>query len=171
MNRFFIPALSLLAACSSNTGSQAQNTAAGNQTVATANASSGTANMRTGFYFLAEKGKGIAMHKEQSDEIFTLSPVPFASVDNISSTKMEKSHLRDGDYTELCVTFDKKGTADLAAGTGNPLQPRIAVVIAGKLLYVVENRTSIRTGIMCVGLVGYSEQQMQDMRDAVDHKK
>ena len=129
-----------------------------------------TTYMPTGFYFVAEKGKGINMRLEKSDEIYTISPLPFAAVENIWKTKLEKM-LKDGDYTELCLTFDAKGTEDLAKGTGNPLYPKIAVIIANRLLYVVENTTSIKTGIMCVALVGYSEQEMENMRKCINIKR
>ncbi|MFC0515988.1 hypothetical protein ACFFGT_17330 [Mucilaginibacter angelicae] len=130
-----------------------------------------TTYMPTGFYFLAEKGNGISMREEKSDEIYTISPLPFASVKNISKVKFEKVQLQEGGYTNLCMTFDDTGTKDLAKGTGNPLYPKIAVIIANKLLYVVENRTSIKTGIMCVALLGYSEKEMDEMRNSIDIKR
>ncbi|HEX8023036.1 hypothetical protein [Mucilaginibacter sp.] len=130
-----------------------------------------TTYMPTGFYFLAEKGKGISMREEKSDDIYTISPLPFASVKNISKVKFEKVQLQQGAYTNLCMTFDDTGTKDLAKGTGNPLHPKIAVIIANKLLYVVENGTSIKTGIMCVVLLGYSEKEMEEMRNAIDIKR
>ncbi|MDB4920049.1 MAG: hypothetical protein JWQ54_2032 [Mucilaginibacter sp.] len=130
-----------------------------------------TTYMPTGFYFLAEKGKGIDMREEKSDEIYTISPLPFASVKNISKVKFEKVQLREGEYTELCMTFDDTGTKNVAKGTGNPQHPKIAVIIANRLLYVVENRTSIKTGIMCVALLGYSEKEMEEMRNSIDIKR
>lgn len=130
-----------------------------------------TTYMVTGFYFLAEKGKGINMRKDKSDEIYAISRLPFASVENVSKAKLETTHLKDGDYTGLCMTFDNKGTKDLEEGTGNPLHPKIAVVVANRLLYVVENKTSIKTGIMCLGLAGYSEKEMEEMRNSVDMKR
>jgi hypothetical protein len=188
MNRFLLLSLMvLITACAANTrSSNAENQVdtAGKKTAGTTSAPRLLALIKateqkpisstyipTGFYFLAEKGKGIDMRKEQSAEIYTISLVPFASVENIIKTKFEKTHLKNGDYTELCMTFDNKGTKDLAKGTGNPSHPKIAVVIANRLLYVVENTTSIKTGIMCVGLIGYSEQEMEKMRDSVDIKR
>ncbi len=171
MNRLYLLAFLLLAACSSNNEHITNNTA-GNSTGSTVNNNiADSTYMRTGFYFLADSGKGVSMHKDKSGETYTIDPIPFASVDNISKAELDKNHLNKGDYTELCLTFDKKGTVDLAEGTGNPLHPKIAAIVANRLLFVVDNRTSIKTGVMCVGLVGYSEQDMQEMRIAVDHKK
>ena len=130
-----------------------------------------TTYMPTGFYFLAEKGKGVNMLREKSNEIYTISPLPFASVENISKTKLEKTHLNESDYTELCMTFDNKGTKDLAEGTGNPLHPKIAVVVANRLLYVVDNTAPIKTGVMCGGLVGYSDEEMKIMQISPDNKR
>jgi hypothetical protein len=130
-----------------------------------------TTYMPTGFYFLAEKGKGISMREDKSNEIYTISPLPFASVKNISKTKFEKGQLQKGEYTALCMTFDDTGTKNLAKGTGNPLHPKIAVIIANRLLYVVESRTSIKTGIMCVALLGYSEKEMEEMHNSIDIKR
>ena len=130
-----------------------------------------TTYMPTGFYFLVEKGKGISMREEKSDEIYTISPLPFASVENISKTKLEKKHLKDEHFTDLCLTFDDKGTEDLAKGTGNPLHPKIAVIVANRLLYVAENTMSIKTGIMHVVLIGYSQKEMEKMLNSIDIKR
>jgi len=130
-----------------------------------------TTYMRTGFYFLAEKNEGIDMRLEKSNEIYTISRLPFASVINISEANLEKSHLDGKDYMELIMTFDKKGTNDLAKGTGNPLHPKIAVVVANRLLYVLENATSVKSGIMSVLLDGYSGQEIEAMLDSIKNKR
>jgi hypothetical protein len=172
MNLNTLPLLAilfLLTACYSNVNKTKDNHSAKNQTNTPSYID--TRYMSTGFYFLAEKGKGVNMRRERSDEIYTISPLPFASVENLSKTELKKKHLKDGDYTELCMMFNNKGTKDLAEGTGNPLHPNIAIIIANKLLYVVENTTSIKTGVMCVGLVGYSEQEMKKMKISADNKR
>jgi len=69
------------------------------------------------------------------------------------------------------LTFDDQGTKDIEEGTGNSMHPKIAVVIANKLLYVVENTSKIKTGIMCIALIGYSEQEMEAMRHSVENKR
>lgn len=48
----------------------------------------------------------------------------------LTDTTLEKDEI----YTELRMKFNEKGTQDLAAGTGNTLQARIAVVICNTLL-------------------------------------
>ncbi|SRR5258706_8446714 len=130
-----------------------------------------TAYVQTGFYFLSKTQDGIRMRKENSNEIYTITRVPFASASNIIKTELKRTKLKDGIYTELCMVFDAKGTKDLDKGTGNPLHPKIAVVIANKLMYVVDNSVNIKTGVMCIGLVGYSEQEMEAMQKVVDHKR
>lgn len=126
--------------------------------------------MLTGFYFLTDGKDGIRKKQEASDKVYSLSPTPFASVRNIVQTRLETTKLSSGDYTELCLIFDAKGTRGLEEGTGDELHPKIAAVIAGRLLYVVDNTHKIKTGVMCVGLVGYSEEEMSAMKQAVDRK-
>ena len=161
--------LMFITACSSNSTQTVESSTAKNKISNVHGKLIDSTYMRTGFYFLAEKG--ISMHLDKSNEIYTISPSPFASVENVIKTKIEKTQLKNGDYTELCMTFDKIGTENLTEGTGNPLHPKIAVVVANHLLYVVENTTSIKTGVMCVGLVGYSEKEMEEMRHSVDIKR
>jgi hypothetical protein len=127
--------------------------------------------LRTGFYFLSSSLTGANKKKEQSENIYRLETTPFASVENIISTKLERTKTDHGTYTELCMTFDSTVRSKLADGTGNSLHPQIAVIINNKLLYVVDNNAKIITGVMCVGLVGYSEKEMQGMKEAVDEKK
>ena len=126
--------------------------------------------VKTGFYFLASGSKAIRMRSDFSDKIYSIDSVPFVSVANIEYTKLTTTRLPDGDYTELCLTFDSKGTKDLEDGTGNVLHPKIATVIAGKLLYVTDNIYKIRSGKMCIGLTGYSEDDMKEIKRAVDQK-
>jgi hypothetical protein len=130
-----------------------------------------TTHVHTGFYFLTdEEMDGIKMKKEGSNEFYSLAKIPFASVINIKQTELQTTKLEDGDYTEICLTFDNKGTKDLEEGTGNILHPKIAIVIAGKLLYVVDNNAKIKTGVMCIGLVGYSKDEMARIKTSIDHK-
>jgi hypothetical protein len=169
MIRHTLPLLAillLLTACTSNNNISTTNPAS-----MPPGSTIDTTYMPTGFYFLAENGKGINMRLERSDDVYAISPSAFASVEDLSQTKLEKTHLEGGDYTELCMTFNSKGTKDLAEGTGNPLHLKIAVVVANRLLYIVENTTSIKTGVMCVGLTGYSEKEMEEMKTSVDNKR
>lgn len=130
-----------------------------------------TTYMPTGFYFLTnEENNGVKMKEEGSNNIYLLSKMPFASVNNIRETELQITKGDQDDYTELCMTFDAKGTRDLEEGTGNSSQPKIAVVITGKLLYVVNNTTKIKTGVMCLGLHGYSNDEMNEIKKAVDEK-
>ena len=128
-------------------------------------------NMRTGFYFLENGPNTVKMKKERTNEIYSLSKPPFASVYDIKETELRTTKLSQGDYTELCMLFNRKGTKDLEEGTGNSLHPKIAVVMADNLLYVVDNTTKITTGVMCVGLDNYSESEIQAIKKAVDQKK
>lgn len=127
--------------------------------------------MRTGFYFLTiDTINGIQMKEYGSNKLYSLCKIPFASVDNIKNTQLKTTKLQQSDYTELCMAFDSKGTKDLQEGTGNSEHPRIAVVILGKLLYVVDNNTKIKTGVMCVGLLDYFDEDMKAIKLAVDQK-
>lgn len=126
--------------------------------------------LHTGFYFLSGEADGVKIRMEHSDKVFSLAKKPFASVYNIRQTELKKIPLAEGIITQLCLTFDSKGTEDIEINTGNPLHPKMAVIIANKLLYVVDNNFKIKTGVMCVILDGYSEQEMIAMREAVDKK-
>jgi hypothetical protein len=127
--------------------------------------------MRTGFYFLTDAKNGIKMKLEHSNEFFTLEQSPFASVDHVAVNYLETDKTDQGTNTELCLKFDPKGTKDIEAGTGNPLHKEIAVVVANKLLYVVENSTNIKTGVMCISVSDYSAGEIQAMQKAIANKK
>jgi len=175
INRFlFLSLLVLIAACSSHSANNSY-TEASLDTVSVTNITgkkiADTTYMPTGFYFLVPESKGINKRVEKSETAYTIASSPFASVKNISKVKLETTHLKGTFDTELCLTFDEKGTKDLEEGTGNPMHPKIAVVIANKLLYVVENTSKIKTGIMCIALIGYSEQEMETMRHSVENKR
>lgn len=125
--------------------------------------------MRTGFYYLAT-ADGIRMRQEGTHKIYLLSRTPFASVDNISRTELKKTKLKDVVYTDLCIKFDEKGTRDLEEGSGNIAHPKIAVVLANKLFYVVDNTSKMKTGAACISLIGYSDQEMAAIKEDVDQK-
>ncbi|MRG44099.1 hypothetical protein GFS24_03190 [Chitinophaga sp. SYP-B3965] len=129
-----------------------------------------TSYMRTGFYFLADPQDGVKMQRKNSTETFYIAKTPFASVDNIHKTKLEEDNFEGKPYFSLRMEFDAKGTEDLKAGTGHPLHPKLALVLANKLLYVVDNASSIKTGIFTIVLDGYSEQEAKTVRRAVEEK-
>jgi len=175
INRFlFLSLLVLIAGCSSHSANNSY-TGASLDTVSVTNITgkkiADTTYSPTGFYFLVPESKGINKRVEKSETVYTIAPSPFASVKNISKVKLETIHLKDRDDAELCLTFDDQGTRDLEEGTGNPMHPKIAVVVANRLLYVVENRSKIKTGIMCIALIGYSGQEMEAMRHTVENKR
>ncbi len=175
MNRFlFVSLLMLVTACSSHSAHNSY-TETSLDTVSVTNITgkkiADTTYIPTGFYFLVPESKGINKRKDKSETVYTIASSPFASVKNIGKVKLETAHLKNRNDAELCLTFDKKGTKDLEEGTGDPMHPKIAIVIANKLLYVVENTSKIKTGIMCIALIGYSEQEMETMRRSVENKR
>ena len=111
------------------------------------------------------------MRKRGSADVYTIVPNAFASVKNIIKTNLEKTPTEKVVYTELCMTFDAKGTDDLKFGTGNPLYPKIAAVVANQLLYVVDNTAKVSAGVMCIDLEGYSDAEMKALKNEVDHKR
>ena len=161
----------LFAACSNDVNPPAQHSVIDNPAEMDKNTQPDTVYMPTGFYFVREGQNGVKMREDKTRTIYTLSPEALASVANVVETKLERTPGEKGNTTELCMTFDAKGTEDLKQGTGNPVYPKIAAVVANKLLFVVKNKVSIKTGVMCVALVGFSDQEMTDMQHAVDLKK
>jgi hypothetical protein len=127
--------------------------------------------MQSGFYFVAKEQDGVEMKIERLNEVYTISRTPFASVKNISYSEIKKTNLKDGIYAELRMTFDPKGSKDIENATGNVEQPKLAVVVDNKLLYVVDNTTKITTGVMCVGLISNSEDKINAMKHVVDQKR
>lgn len=69
------------------------------------------------------------------------------------------------------MMFDSKGRKGLAEGTGNPAHPKIAVIIANKLLFVADSKASITTGVVSVFLDGYSGEEMQQICNSVNEKR
>ena len=136
-----------------------------------------TTYLRTGFYYLAAGSDGIGKKCEGDDQVYSLAKIPFVSVDNVSQCNIKMEKIENKVYPNLCLQFDKKGTTDLKEGTGNPLHPQIAVVIAGKLIYVVQNRpeSNITTGNVCIIImgsgIGVSGLELEAMKRAVDNKR
>ena len=125
----------------------------------------------TGFYFLADDGRGIKMRKDHSDEVYDISKNPFVSIKNILRATAQKNVIQGRDTYGVTIVLDNAGTKDLEQGTGNSSHPYIAIVIANRLLYIVENTSQIKTGIMQVILVDYSEKEVNEMIDAISQKR
>jgi hypothetical protein len=130
-----------------------------------------TTYMHTGFYNVVGEGKGVNIRKEKSDEIYSLSLTPFVSLNDVTKAELQRTKLEDGIFTQLCLTFNDIGKRNLKEGTGSRKYAKIACVITNRLLYVVENKNSIDGGSMCIGLVDYSEKEMQIMLNEVQQKK
>ena len=126
--------------------------------------------MRTGFYFLDDGPNAIKKRKDKSDEIFSIAKLPFASVDNIVKVEIEKRFDKDEELTAICEYFDSTGTKALKAGTGDSLHAKLAVIIANRLLYVVDNASKIETGIMRIMVGQYPDYDIEAVKKAVQEK-
>ena len=137
-----------------------------------------TTYLRTGFYYLEDGNDGIVKKCEYNGETYSLAKIPFASVDDVSHTELKWEKIEDKTYPNLCLYFNEKGKKELADGTGNPLHPQIAAIIAGKLLYVIENtpESKVTNGTMCLYIIigsgiGISTVELEAMKRAVDEKR
>jgi preprotein translocase subunit SecD len=124
----------------------------------------------TGFYFASEKGQGKIMKDPNLNKIYKITTAPFVSVKNIIKATVEKSMVSQNVYN-VKIVLDKIGTKDLEEGTGNPLHPYMAVIFTNKLIYVVENKAKIKSGIVSISLADYSEQQVNKIVEAINQKK
>lgn len=128
--------------------------------------------MPTGFYFISPDSMGVRKRMERSNEVYIIDKIPFMSVDNIISTKLKATANESDSSYELCLTFDFIGTKNFEKGIGNPQHKKIAAIVANRLLYVVDsNENTEAMGSMCLSLSGYSENEMEQMKSAVDHKR
>jgi PsbP-like protein len=127
--------------------------------------------LKTGFYFLEGMNKGIMMHKDLSDETYFLKDKPFASVENVIKARLLRTRISGSIYPVISMQFDENGTNDLREGTALPT--KFAVVIANRLLYVIDNSgsSSIKTGVMQIILEDYSEEEAESMLNAILHKR
>lgn len=125
----------------------------------------------TGYYLLADNIDGIRMRKEQSNEVYSIAKKPFVAVGNIMHCRLQYDTTEAGIETTLNMEFDEEGTQSFKNVTGNPLYPNIAIVVANRLLYVVEVQGEISTGKTRTFLDGYSKEGMESMVDAVNKKR
>jgi len=131
-----------------------------------------TTYMPTGFYFLEKNpGDGIVMRMENTDLFYSLTKTAFGAVEDIRLTRLETTKTPEGENTALCLELNKKGTKELADGTGNPEHSEIAIVVTGKLFYVVKNFSKITTGVVCLTLDGYSRQELIELKKKIDNKE
>lgn len=128
--------------------------------------------MRTGFYLLSYDNNGVRKREEKTGEIYSIASTPFASVDDVIKTSIQKTKLENGEeYSELCLTFNEKGTENIKAATNKALQSKMAVIIANKLIYVVKIEGVIKTGVVYIGLYDYTEEEIEALKKAVDNKE
>ena len=125
----------------------------------------------TGYYLLADGLDGIKMRKEQSTEVYSIAKTPIVAVENIVHCSIQHDTTDNGIESSLNMEFDEKGTQKFKDVTGNPLYPHIAIVVANRLLYVVEVQGQISTGKNRILLDGYSKEEMEAMVDAVNKRK
>ncbi len=62
----------------------------------------------------------------------------------------------------LTLDFDEKETQDYIKATGNPSYPFMAVVIANRLLYVVENKEKMTNGNVTILIDGYTKKRIRE---------
>jgi preprotein translocase subunit SecD len=125
----------------------------------------------TGFYLLADKLDGNKMRMAQSDEVYSIAKKPSVSVDNILQCSLQIDTTENGIQESINMELDEKATQDFKEITGNPLYPYIAVVVANRLLYVVENQEKVVSGKTRILIDGYTKEEMQAMVDAISKKR
>lgn len=129
--------------------------------------------LRTGLYYVSHK-EGAVRKKSHylGDQIFSLDPTPFVSVDNVRDVQLGKKMYSDGEERPtLILNFDPKGAMDLENGTGDGIHDSIAVVFVGKIYYAYKNENKYDLGRVEYGLYGYTDEQMMAMKHAVLMKK
>jgi preprotein translocase subunit SecD len=110
------------------------------------------------------------MHKDHSNEDFYISQKPFVSVKNILRVNAQKNIIDGRTTWGVTLVLDNQGTKDLEEATGNSIYPKIAIVMANRLLYVVENSSKIKTGIMQIILIDYNQNEVDEMVNAISNK-
>lgn len=164
----------LLFSCTNNTNSEkhtASQDKSNNTFINSDTRKVDTSHVATGFYFLADKEQGIKMRKDHSNEDYNISPKPFVSVKNILRANAQKN-ITEGRVTYgVTLVLDNQGTKDLEEATGNPSYPFITIIMANRLLYVVPNTSKIKTGLMQIILVDYTENEVDEMVNAISQKK
>jgi len=171
MTTFILTTLLLSCSDSHHNNVQQVNNANNQQAVYTDTVKNDSSYVFTGFYFLSDSGDRIKMRKDHSDEDYEISQKPFVSIKNILRATAQKNVFEGRDTYGMTIVLDNSGTKDLQQVTGNSEHPYIAVVIANRLLYVVENTSKIKTGIMQIILVDYTEKEVNDMMDAIHRKR
>ena len=91
--------------------------------------------------------------------------------DNIIKAEVERTFDKDRILIGLYEYFDSTGTIAIKSGTGDSLHPKVAVVVANKLLYVVDNTTKIEKGVMCIMVGQYPEYEIEAMKKAIQEKR
>lgn len=122
----------------------------------------------TGFYHLTDGTPGIGM--KQDDErglVYELDSVPFVSVNNVTEVRYMQADGQRQMTDEICLILDDKGLQNLGEGTGNSVHPKMAVVLANHLLYVVETPQKITSKEMCILIADYSKDEQRSILAAI----
>ncbi|MBP1649852.1 MAG: hypothetical protein H6Q26_9 [Bacteroidetes bacterium] len=129
--------------------------------------------LRTGLYYVShEKGAVRKRSLYLGSQIFSLSPTPFVSVDNVRDVQIGQAKYDDGtEGPTLILNFDQKGAWDLEHGTGDGIHDSIAVVIVGNVYYAYKNENKYNLGRVEYGFNRFTNEQMLAMKHAVIMKK
>lgn len=127
--------------------------------------------METGFYDVVDSHSGVRMQQDHTDEVYHLKPLPFVSVRNVVSARLLR-HRYDNKFVSLLdLTFDDQGTTALKEIGLAVIHKKIAVVVANRLLYVIDEAAQIDKGETIIILEDYSQQEIESMLNAVLHKR
>lgn len=151
-----------LAACLSNSS---------NNTVSSISLQADSTFLRTGFYELSDSYNGLKKTEEYTGETVYLSPKPLTSVDDVIASKLTREHIDSGRVDGINLQYNAKGTAALSKFSANPDVHKTAVVIANRLMYIVEIKGHITTGNVSIYLSNQSEQEIEALRQLIEQKK
>lgn len=128
--------------------------------------------LRTGWYYVVEKGKGLKRQLEKSEESYFIDRNPILTPKNFSVLSIDGSTLPGGSYSyRLIMQLDREGHELWFIATKKSIGKQLAFILDNRLLQVVTVNSPVLSGVTVIDRGTDSRQEIEKLKAIIEREQ
>ena len=128
--------------------------------------------LRTGWYYVVEKGKGLKRQLEKSHESYFIDRNPILTPKNFSALLIDGSTLSGERYSyRLTMQLDREGDKLWAIATKKSIGKQLAFILDNRLLHVATVISPVFSGVTVIDRGNDSRQEIEKVKTIIESEQ
>lgn len=128
--------------------------------------------LRTGWYYVVEKGKGLKRQLEKSKESYFIGRNPILTPKNFTVLSIDESTLSGERYSyRLTMQLDREGHKLWAIATEKSIGKQLAFILDNRLLQVATVINPVLSGVTVIDRGNDSKQEMEKLKAIIESEQ